>query len=503
MFTITNIPVNRSLIKELKSPKIKMITLIVIFYILSRLLFFYIGVRFEKIGGAHTMHFISPEIIKDNLLQSVYYLHAQPPLFNLFVGTIIKLFPANNILVFHFLYIVFGLIFAISMFLLMTRLGISNTLSTILTIIFIVSPSCILYENILFYTYPVAALLCLSALLLHKFLSTVHLRYGIIFFILLSIIVLTRSLFHFLWFLFIVIILFANFRKYWKKIVLISCIPLIIIFLLYAKNMNLIGHFTGSSWFGMSFSKMITFMLPEDERILLMKQGKISELSLISPFSAIWFYHDYINVPKFKKTNIPVLDLDYYPGWGNNYNNAAFLSISKQYLNDSIYVLKSNPKAYLKGIVSSFFCYFYPTSDWFIDLSNNDNLNKINYLEKLYNNVLYGQFFNLYDPPTKEEYSKKKFSLYFYNIGIYLVIAFFVSVFYGIHLILRSFKMKSKNIPFLITILFLVVNIVYVTMVSNFFEIGENQRFRFNIDPFILTIVGLFLNNKLKRARSK
>jgi 4-amino-4-deoxy-L-arabinose transferase-like glycosyltransferase len=152
--------------------------------------------------------FIDPNLLMNKLFQSIYYLHIQPPLFNLFLGIVLKLFPNNYTLAFNLIYLICGLILAISFFSIATRLGMSNKLGAILAVLFIISPSCVLFENLLYYTYPCATLLCLSALFLHKFLDTSKLRYGGIFLILLSIIVLTRSLFHIIWFVLFALMVF-------------------------------------------------------------------------------------------------------------------------------------------------------------------------------------------------------------------------------------------------------------------------------------------------------
>lgn len=498
MFRKITAAIDWILSKKSKTYENRILVLVIISFILSRLLYFLGGIRFNA-ETFNMPQLLAPELLKNNLLQSIYYLHIQPPLFNLFLGSILKLFPDGNILAFHSIYLILGLMLVISIFLIMTRLGVSGKLSAILTILFIVSPSCILFENILYYPYPVATFLCLSALFLHKFLCGARLRDGTLFFTLLTIIVLTRSLFNILWFILFVFILLFYLRHFWRKIILISLIPFLFIILLYAKNSCLYGSFSSSTWLGMSFCKITTFMLSEDERILLMKKGKISELSLIKPIKGLWFYRDHVNIPEYQKTKIPVLDPESYMPSGNNLNNIAYISISKQYLKDAVYVLKSHPEVYIKGLASSFRCYLFPSSDWFI--MSHDNRKKTLNIEKFYNTVFYGQIFNLNNPILIRDYSDKKYMNNFFNIGFFLLSGFVIAVSYGIHLILHTLKKKPINIPFVLTILFLVINVVYVTFVSNLLEVGENQRFRFNIDPFLLILFGLFINVVLKKCK--
>jgi hypothetical protein len=163
--------------------KISHLTFIVLVFVISRFVYFYLGIRFCDSSLTWYWQFIDPQLLKNNLLQSIYYLHTQPPLFNFYLGIILKVFPKNSILAFMITFQILGLLLSITIFLLMIRLGISLKLSTTLTSFFIISPSSILYENLLFYSYPVAALLCMAALFLHRFLTGSRSKDGFVFFI--------------------------------------------------------------------------------------------------------------------------------------------------------------------------------------------------------------------------------------------------------------------------------------------------------------------------------
>ncbi len=490
--------------KESKSYKKKLVKVIVIIFILSRVLFFFAGLRFNVFPDTQQMHLISHEMFRNNLPESIFYLHAQPPLFNLFIGIILILFPVNSIPVFHFIYMVIGLMFMLSLFLLMTGLGVSGKISAIMTVLFIVSPPVILFENVLYYTYPVVTFLCMAALFLHRFLNSARFRDGLIFFTLLSLIVLTRSLFHIVWFYFIFSVLLLFKRHEWKKIILVSFIPMLLVTFSYGKNLYIFGSFSNSSWLGMNISRITTLMLPEDERILLTAQGKISELSLIRPFSGIWVYRDKGYKPKSEKTYKPVLDQEYYPSGGNNYNNIEYPKLSKQYFKDAVYIVLHCPHVYLKGLSRSFRNYFFPTSDWFAMFWQlRGNREKILYLEKFYNFVIFGQFFNLNDPVFQKEYQYEEYSQYFAKIGFFILIGFWIAVYYCIRQMLHAFIKKPANMASALILLFFLINIAYVTIIGNFLEVGENQRFRFNIDPFILTIICLLLHNGLNKFHKK
>lgn len=481
------------LLWKLKLPKSKALICIILIFVLSRLFYFHAGIRFNAAPLYSYWQYIDPYLLRNDLFQSIYYLHSQPPMFNLFLASVIKISPHKEIIVFNLIYLGMGMVLVVFLFLLMIRLEISIKLAWILTIIFMISPPCILFENWLFYTYPLTTLLCLSALFLHKFTEKGKLLYCAIFFVLLASIVLTRSLFHILWyFLFVLIILYYR-RDNWKGIVFISGIPFLVIFLLYAKNLYTFGSFTTSTWLGMNFSRLITINLSEEERFLLARQGKISNISLIKPFSSLEDYKALL--PEIEKTNIHVLDQELKSSGIDNYNNIAYIYISRQYLKDAFSILISHPEVFLKGLLRSFKLYFIPSGQY---AAFRGNKKYIEYMDRFYNVIFYGQLLYKIDSSI-EKGDVRYYTQRFFNMGLFIVLILLISIFYGLYSIIKAFSEKTPDLPFALTVLFLWINIMYITLVGNFFELGENNRFRFMIDPFLLVIFGLFLKNIWKK----
>ena len=464
---------------------------VIIAFIVSRLLYLWAGVRFDQSSLDHFWQYIDISLLQHNLGQSIWYLHSQPPLYNLFLGCVLKLSPHHTALAFHLAYLTCGLTMAVSMFLLMVGLRVSSKLAAVLTILFVVSPSAVLYENWLFYTYPLAAMLALSALLLHRFLSCPKLSRGAAFFGVMACIVLTRSLFHIAWFALFVLILLAWKRRDWKVILCSACVPFLLIFIWYAKNLYLFGQFTSSTWMGMSLAKITAFQLPEKERLTLKNQGKVSELAFIVPFSRIEKYTGYLNR---SKTGIPVLDQRSKPHGESNYNNVAYIQISRQYGRDAAYVLKSHPEAYVIGTVKSYGVFFLPASEYAFLKGNRE---RVQGLDRFYSLVFTGRLLEDARPALKDP--NVGVVRKFLNMGLFLVAGYGIAAFYGLVLALRALRRKPMDAPLALTVVFLWINIVYVTLVGNSFEVGENNRFRVMIDPFMTVMVALFLNEGIRK----
>ena len=467
----------------------KYLSVVLLSILTSRVLFYWAGIRFDDRSLPWHWQFIDPYLLKTNLLESLYYLHSQPPFFNFFLGLILKLFPHDATLAFTFSYWMFGLALGYSLFWIMTRLGVSDWLSTLLTILFMVSPACILYENYLFYTYLEVLFLGLSALYWMRFLKKGTLLNGFLCFLFLSILVVTRSLFHLLWFLVFPGILLLTHKEQRKKIIWVGLFPFLLAFSLYAKNGILFGQFAGSTWLGMNYSKITTRKIPAEERQRLVEQGKISPLVLIPSFSPIKTYHDLI--PPWPATGIPVLDQEKKSTGFSNYNHIAYPEVSKQYLKDALQVIRLYPEVLLKGQLHSYFYYFLPASDYvFLE----GNRRYIRTYDRIFNLLVYGQYLMDDQPRLKEAGLGRKLL----NISFFMVLGYSFLVFYGLFLIIRGLKRKPKDGSFPLTILFLWLNILYVTLVGNAFEVGENNRFRFLIDPFFIILLGVFLTYRFK-----
>ena len=70
--------------KELKPRSAN--ALLSLVFVLSRIGYYLLGVRFRCSAVLHFWQFVGPELLKYRLLESLYYLHIQPPDFNLYKG---------------------------------------------------------------------------------------------------------------------------------------------------------------------------------------------------------------------------------------------------------------------------------------------------------------------------------------------------------------------------------------------------------------------------------
>jgi len=171
-------------------------------FILSRVFYYeFAGVRFDGTPLVYFAQIADPHLLKTDLLRTILYLHSQPPLFNLVIGLALKAFPADYELALSVAYTAAGFAFMAGLYLLMLSLRVNGVVALVLTAIHTISPATVRYENWLFYSCPVAAGLCISALLLHHALSTRRSTWAFLYFSSLASLVLTRSTMTWFWFL--------------------------------------------------------------------------------------------------------------------------------------------------------------------------------------------------------------------------------------------------------------------------------------------------------------
>lgn len=465
----------------IKNNKINLLTylLLIIIFFLSRIIYHHLGVRFDLKLLFSGWQLIGIDLLKNHLLQSLLYLHAQPPLFNLGTGIVLHFFPENYPFVFSGLFLFFGLILTLSLYALMYRLNTPPLYAFILTVLFIASPSCILFENWFFYDYPIVVIITLSALFLHRFLSQNGWINGTTFFLLLSSIVLTRSLFHLFWFFLIFSGLLVLKWENRKKIFLCGLFPFLLIMLWIMKNQFLFGTPSTSSWIGMSLAKSYLPHISWEEKKRLIDEGKISNLSLISPYSSLDVVYQYME--KSPKTGVPVLDDELWIEKGykkDNYNNLSYLKLSQQQMRDTMHVLLNDPSIFFLEQIHAWHSYTLPSSTYLFFKKNQSHISTLDYL---YNSIIFWQFPGSFiiGPEGHKHYRS----------GFFFLISFIVVLFYFFHL-LRKLLSERKISAHDLTVLFMLGNIIYVACIGNLIEVGENQRFRFLTDPLLIAFIG-------------
>jgi hypothetical protein len=464
-------------------------TSIIILFFISRGMAFMLGVRTITNVLDYAPHMLDLQLLQTRLWESLFFLHSQPPLFNLYVGLVLQLFPEHSSIVFYLISLFWGLALVLALYGVMTLLGVHLAIRGILTLLVILNPANILYESIVFYTIFLTSLLCLVVLCLLLALRTRHPVYLFAFAGMLVALNLTAAIFHVLWIIAICAAVVLVMHPRWRTALLLA-LPLVLIGGVYIKNIAVFDLAGSSSFLGMNVARTMEYVLPPTERTDLVEQGIVSPLALVPAFSRVSAYTTFIDPGA--PTGIPALDQQERTSGFPNLNHRIYIDVSERYLSDTITLIRAYPHLYIRGAMLSSGVYFVPASRWGTILE--PNRQQIASLDRFYNVVFYGQ--PVYVPPDATGNTR----LAWHSVGLSLVVGLPLLLLYGTW---RGWKaMRQEQQAAALTIFFLCLTILYITLVGVLFEQSENNRFRFMIDPLLVVLLGVALSDALRWVAS-
>jgi len=459
-------------------------------FVVSRLIAYKLGVRFLSYDPGY-WQFLGRVMLTTHLAQSLYYLHMQPPLMNLTLGLWMKIPlppPGAPLWIGNWwvylreetpaiLFKLMGLGIGLAIFLVMLDLGIPVVFATATTIVYVMSPEQVLYENWLYNTFPCEFLMTFAAMCLMRFLRHKRTGWGVGFLVSLALMVWLNSQFQLIWYVAIVAALFLfepqRFAPLHKAALAIGTITA----LLYIKNLVLFGAFTTSTWFGMNLSAVTVPALDPAERVQLVESGTLSRFALIGPWSSL---KDYGQAGMLPHTGVPVLDQPWKEIGGDNYNNLAYIAISRDYGRNARWVMLHRPAAYLRSVWWTYRYYLQGASRMVLFRQNSDRLESwIGLYGRALLTIRLGEF------------------------EISPIFALGFPLLWGISagwLYTRWRSQRTLDSEALL-VLMMLVSIVYVTAVTVLFTNNDQNRMRVPIDTYYLTLFTFFTWKAVVAAR--
>jgi hypothetical protein len=372
----------------------------------------------------------------------------------------------------HLQYVALGLVFTLLLYALFERATKRRWLSVAAAAIVSVSPAVLLYENWLFYEYPVAVLLVAALFALAMFAERRSVLSGTAFFTLLAALVYTRATFQLPWLLLVIgLLLWA--MQHARRAVLVSCaVPLLVVVLLYVKNEAVFGIPTTSSWAGMNLAEIAFAKAPPATINRLIADGTLSSTAAIPAFSPLSDYPGAVH--RTRRTGVAALDDQVKaprpgePDTPVNFNNLAYVAISKQYQHDALRLIETHPGIYLAGVQLGLTRFFEPSSD---NLFLVRNRGKIGAWNARFNELVLWRF--------------RRVSL----LSFALLLAYVLALGYGI-VLAREIR-RDRSAPTSCRLPVLAVTwliVVWVGVLTTLGEVSENQRVRFCLDPLVLLL---------------
>ena len=479
---------------------------LILVFAVSRVVAALAGVRFADGYLGWYWQFVDIDLLRNDLGRSLFYLHAQPPLFNLIVGVVLKLFPGSEAMAFKVLYLGLGVILCSAGYLVLVTLDVGPRLAAVIMALFIVGPACLLYENYLFYTYPTAILLLVAVLPLVFFLRSGRLGFGVTFFLVLATICLVRSVYHLVWLVGCLAVVAIGTgatvsRRRWAAAFLPA---FLLVSLVYGKNLLVFGAPSSSTWLGMSLYTMTSRRVDPSELEALNSQGAISELHEVFSGSGGTTFAPLDEFPEaFRQaaaTGVPVLDRSTkqatHPFLGTlvpNFNHLAYIEISRQYWRDSVGVVMARPSAFF-GSVAENLALFARPSESYLRPAWSENAGRLAPYTKLYGLVFKGSI-----PEASSVDGVRSVADRLRGKAYLMVVLVPVSVICA----WRTTRRVANSEPVVAgALLFMSFNVLFTTLVANTLNFGESHRMFFLIEPTLVVLFGVCVGRLWQGRRS-
>ena len=472
-------------------------------FIVSRLVYALLGVRFDATPYPEFWQYLDPGAVRRDPAGSFLYFHIQPPLYNLAVAAAAKLSPFGVGATMHATFVAVGYTLAAASFAVAERLGFTRRQALVVALVVSCNPTAILFENLLFYSYPTAALMVVATLLLMRYADSRCRRDGFLFFSALAAVILIRSLYHPVWFLVAgvaLLVLLVPTRR--RDILAVAIVPLLIVTAVFTKNAILFGELSSSSWFGMNLARASTLQIPLDERVSLVAQRRLSVLALRPTFEYYATYADTgYGTPSVSPSGHEVLDRPVRSDGSPNFNYEGYLGIYRQYREDAFTSMRLRPAAYLRGQALAYAIYLSSPAEYSAGKAWDRNRSKISALDATWRTAAYGQIPRALTASTRE--GRGELANRALMAGIVTMLSLVALLVFGVRLLWTVLRRRRAVTPPVLGVLFGWATIAYVTLAGNALDVGENQRFRYDVEPLLLLLTAWLVREGWQRWKAR
>ena len=347
------------------------------------------------------------------------------------------------------------------------------------------------------YSFPAVALLTISAWALYRYLQTRQTKWCVTFFCVLATLLLMRSLFHLAWMILIVALLTACLWQWRRQVLLAAVLPVLVVALWYGKNYYYFGAFSGSTWMGLGLSNISTLVATREELQPLVEDGRLTPFALVSRYQQMTAVH------------LAAVAAHRHSGAGParkssgvyNFNNEQLIAINRYYTHDAVTVIRTYPFSYVVGLFIANRLFFSPSNmNLYFSKANRAAAKP---MEQVFNPLLYGVGAT---PQWLEQphFGFQHDSFLEVNTSVPLIVLWALVLGYG-YVQARQGAMSddAQRRPRALVIGFIVLSALYLYAVGTAFELAENYRYRFNVEPLFLVLTATASTSLVRVVRSR
>ncbi len=466
-------------------------------FALSRAVAAIAGVRFDDsfISGTRQTdqwQLLDVSVLRHHLVQGVWNLNMQPPLFNVEAGVLLHLSDALRGVAEVTLSLGMGLAIVLATYLLLVELRVPGRIALGVTMVGIVaSPAFLLYANWLSYAEPTATCSIVGAWCLARFLRTQQVSTGVVAFSAFGAMVLFDSTYQIEWMVVIVAVAALGLRTSWRVVLRAAAVPLVVVSVWYVKDVVMFGTTTTSSWLGMNLARSVLYKAPPQQITALQRAGVLGPIASIPPFSSPQTY-----VPRFATAHPnadPALGALEKRNGAPNFNNPLYISVASQYLRQDLAWIRAKPGLYAIDVGRSVRIWLIGTDQNF---TNSTDWPRVAPYARIYDRAIGWQ-------PTQDPAA----ALVLFHRSIWnwawlswQAVAITVLALAGAP-ILGWRRRRDRHLGSAVAILWWTC--LYAFAVSSLVEIGENERFRFELGPLPLVLATVVVTEVVRSFRQR
>lgn len=439
-----------------------------------------LGLRFDSRPLIEYIHYLDPSWLRDNLAQSLWYLHIQPPLFNAFAGVVLKL--GGHDILFQACYLAAGFTLYGCAFLLPVRLGVPRWASLVLATLLMASPAFMVFEHLLIYTLPCAAALALACVLFFDVVREQRWAAVLGFFACLAFLALTRTSFHLAWLVLVWLAVVAATPANRHRVFLAGLAAVLVTAGWYGKNAYLFGEFTACTFASKNLWIMTAGNMNPAERALWMEEGLLSDVSAQNRWAELEAFDPGYRVVPERFARVPMLAETRQPNGSVNYNHFGYIAQSQAYGEDARYVLRHRPRVYVAAVGMAVYRYFLPATWRPLSMENQERIAGVT---AFFDHALLGRI-PLHNA-TVERLGAPPHAM--------LILGLLLAPFAGLWLLCRG----RLEYPQKCAVAFMVFHLIMVAVLGCAADFTDGSRYRFVTNPFALALLAAAGTRLLRR----
>jgi hypothetical protein len=271
-------------------------------------------------------------------------------------------------------------------------------------------------------------------------------------------------------------------------VVTVAAAPLLVVAAWYVKDFVQVGTTTTSSWLGMNLARDVLYKSPAGQIAELQRQGRMHPVASLPAFGGPEVY-----APRFVRAApnpVTAIGSLHKQDGSTNFNNPIYVAVSSQYLHDGLVWIRAHPHQYTNDVLNSLGVWFVGTDQNFTDSVNWPSVRSY---ARFYDKSVEWQ-------PVQDPGPASVVFLRGWHRPAWLsgqAMAVYALAVIGVPIL--AWRRRRDDPALAGTLAVLWWTTTYALTTSALLEIGENERFRFELGP-VPTVLAVAIVTALVRA---